>query len=132
MRLWIRSLAYREIITGLTLNWSKKINVYGEITNQFISLKESGHSLLIGSIFGRLDDDSKYIYPFEDESDRWRDKSFTSLRELIKSEIEFEIIGDKKELEIVKKYSPPLYDQIQPHIIWKGKKNGTEKSRRNT
>lgn len=45
---------------------------------------------------------------------------------LIDSGIEFEIIGNKEDLEFLQKVNPPLYDKLLPHIIWKGKKHGSK------
>jgi len=101
-----------------------------------VALKESGHSLLIGSIFGRLEiTDSignHVLYPQDDKWERWRDHSLLVIRALFGSGIEFEIIGNKEDHEFLQRINPPLYDKLQPHIVWKGKKHGSRKSRRNS
>ena len=124
MKLWVRTLVYKEIITGITINWCKELRIFRTVEDEFKALKESGHSLLIGSIFGRLEftdptGNSSGPYPF---NDHWRNPVLLTLRALIFSEIEFEIIGDKEELEWLKRNNHVLYDKLQSHIIWKGKK----------
>ena len=127
MKLWVRTLVYKEIITGITINWCKELRVFRTVEEELMALKESGHSLLIGSIFGRLEfTDSmgnRGPYPF---NDLWRNPVLLTLRALIISGIDFEIIGDKEELEWLKRNNPPLYDKLQSHIVWKGKKHGSK------
>ena len=127
MKLWVRTLVYKEIITGITINWCKELHVFRTVEDEFKALKESGHSLLIGSIFGRLeftDDAGNHgIYP---QDNLWRNPVLLTLRALIISGIEFEIIGDKEELEWLKRYNHCLYDKLQSHIVWKGKKHGSK------
>lgn len=136
MRLWVRTLVYKEIITGITINWCKELRVFRTVGEELIALKESGHSLLIGSIFGRLEFTDSLgnhgLYPQDDKWERWRDNSLRVVRALLDNGIEFEIIGDKEELEFLQKVDPLLYNKIQPHIIWKGKKNGSRKNEGNT
>ena len=131
MKLWIRTLVYKEIITGITINWCKELRIFKTVEDELVALKESGHSLLIGSIFGRLEiTDSlgnRDLYPFDDKHEWWRNKSLLVIKALFDSGIEFEIIGDKEELEWLQKNSLPLYDKLQSHIVWKGKKNGSKK-----
>ena len=133
MKLWVRTLVYKEIINGITINWCKELHVFRTVEDEFKALKESGHSLLVGSIFGRIvftdHIGNSGPYPFDDH---WRNPVLPTLRALISSGIEFEIIGDKEELEWLQRNSPPLYDKLQSHIIWKGKKHGSRKSERNT
>ena len=91
-----------------------------------MALKESGHSLLIGSIFKRLESDptsNSGPYPVDDY---WRNPVLLTLRALIISGIEFEIIGDKEELEWLQRDSPHLYNRVLEHIVWKGKKYGSK------
>jgi len=129
MKLWVRTLVYKEIITGITINWCKELRVFRTVEDEFKALKESGHSLLIGSIFKRLEftdsTGNSGLYPFFD-NDYWRNSVLSTLRTLIISGIEFEIIGDKEELEWLKRNNPPLYDKLQSHIVWKGKKHGSK------
>ena len=126
MKLWVRTLVYKEILTGITINWCKELRIFRTVEEELVALKESGHSLLIGSIFGRLEITDSIgnhgLYPQDDKWERWRDHSFKVIRALFNSGIEFEIIGNKEELEWLKRYNPPLYDKLQPHIVWKGKK----------
>ena len=130
MKLWVRTLVYKEIITGITINWCKELRVFKTVEEELVALKESGHSLLIGSIFGRLEITDSIgnhgLYPQDDKWERWRDYPLKVLRALLNSGIDFEIIGDKEELGFLKKNTPPLYDKIMPHIIWKGKKHGSK------
>lgn len=134
MRLYVRSLVLREIITGITLNWCKTLSTFYSIEDELKALKKSGHSLLIGSIFGRIEFidavGNKGLFPHD--TSPYRDNSFVVLRGLLNSGIRFEIIGDQEELDYIKKNSLPLYDKILPHIIWKGKKRGTGKSQEDT
>ena len=127
MKLWVRTLVYKEIITGITINWCKELYVFRTVEDEFKALKESGHSLLIGSIFKRLEitdsTGNSCPYPFDNH---WRNSVLLTLRALIISGIEFEIIGDKEELEWLQRNSPPLYDKLQSHIVWKGKKHGSK------
>ena len=133
MKLWVRTLVYKEIITGITINWCKELRVFRTVEDEFKALKESGHSLLIGSIFGRLEftdpTGNKGLYPVDGY---WRNSVLLTLRHLIFSGIEFEIIGDKEELEWLQKNNRLLYDKLQSHIVWKGKKHGSRKSEGNT
>ena len=127
MRLWVRTLVYKEIITGITINWCKELRVFRTVEEELVALKESGHSLLIGSIFKRLEFTDSMgnsgPYPFDDH---WRNPVLLTLRALIISGIGFEIIGDKEELEWLQRNSPPLYDRVLEHIVWKGKKYGSK------
>jgi hypothetical protein len=127
MKLWIRTLVYKEIITGITINWCKELRVFRTAEDEFKALKESGHSLLIGSIFKRLEFTdpigNRGPYPF---NDHWRNPVLVTLRDLIFSGIEFKIIGDKEELGWLQSNNPPLYDRVLEHIIWKGKKHGSK------
>ena len=127
MKLWVRTLVYKEIITGITINWCKELRVFRTVEDEFKVLKESGHSLLIGSIFKRLEftdaAGNHGIYPFDDH---WRNPVLLTLRALIISGIEFEIIGDKEELEWLRRNNHPIYDKLQSHIVWKGKKHGSK------
>ena len=136
MRLWVRTLVYKEIITGITINWCKELRVFRTVEEELVALKESGHSLLIGSIFGRLEITDSIgnhgLYPQDDKWERWRDYSFQVIRALFDSEIEFEIIGNKEDLEFLQRVNPPLYDRLLPHIVWKGKKHGSRKNEGNT
>lgn len=129
MKLWVRTLVYKEILTGITINWCKELRIFRTVEDELVALKESGHSLLIGSIFGRLkfvdSEGNCGIFP-DDKKGHWRDSSISMLRSLLKSDIDFEIIGDKEELGFLKKNTPPLYDKIMPHIIWKGKKRSKQ------
>lgn len=126
MRLWVRTLVYKEIITGITINWCKELRVFRTVEEELVALKESGHSLLIGSIFGRLEftdaAGNHGLYPQDDKWERWRDYSFQVIRALFNSGIEFEVIGNKEDQKFLQKVNPPLYDKLQPHIVWKGKK----------
>ena len=129
MKLWVRTLVYKEIITGITINWCKELRVFRTVEDEFKALKESGHSLLIGSIFKRLEftdpTGNKGFYPVDGY---WRNSVLLTLRHLIFSGIEFEIIGDKEELEWLQKNNRLLYDKLQSHIVWKGKKHGSKQS----
>ena len=133
MKLWVRTLVYKEILTGITINWCKELRIFRTVEEELVALKESGHSLLIGSIFGRLEftdaAGNRGIYP---QDNLWRNPVLLTLRALIISGIEFEIIGDKEDLEWLKRNSRPLYDRVLEHIVWKGKKHGSRKSERNT
>ena len=95
-----------------------------------MALKESGHSLLIGSIFGRLEITDSIgnhgLYPQDDKWEKWRDHSLQVIRALFDSEIEFEIIGNKEDQEFLQRVNPPLYDKLQSHIAWKGKKRSKQ------
>ena len=95
-----------------------------------MALKESGHSLLIGSIFGRLEFTNAAgnhgLYPQDDKWGRWRNHSLQVVRALLNTEIEFEIIGDKEELKWLRRNNPPLYNKLQSHVVWKGKKHGSK------
>ena len=133
MKLWVRTLVYKEIITGITINWCKELRVFRNVEEELVALKESGHSLLIGSIFNRLEftDPTGNRDPYPVDA-YWRNPVLLTLRALIISGIEFEIIGDKEELEWLQRDSPYLYDRVLEHIVWKGKKYGSRKSERNT
>jgi hypothetical protein len=130
MKLWVRTLVYKEIITGITINWCKELRVFRTVEEELVALKESGHSLLIGSIFGRLEfidaAGNHGLYPQDDKWERWRDHSFLVIRALFNSGIEFEIIGNREEQEFLQRVNPPLYDKLQPHIVWKGKKRSKQ------
>jgi hypothetical protein len=93
------------------------------------SLRDTGYGLRIMSIFGSLkvQDCGGNIIECPDPRSKSRyDESFRTLREIITSGIQYEILGDKEELEALRKFNPPLYDRIESHIIWKGiKKNET-------
>jgi len=54
------------------------------------------------------------------ESKTRYDSSFKTLREIISSGIQYEIIGNHEELDFIKKCNPLLYDRIESHIVWKG------------
>ena len=130
MKLWVRTLVYKEILTGITINWCKELRIFRTVEEELVALKESGHSLLIGSIFGRLEITDSIgnhgLYPQDDKWEKWRNHSLQVIRALFDSGIEFEIIGDREELEWLQRNSPPLYDKLQSHIIWKGKKRSKQ------
>ena len=128
MKLWVRTLVYKEIITGITINWCKELRILRTVEEELRLLKDSGHSLLIGSIFGRLEITGNHglLYPFDDQHERWRDHSFQVIKALFDSGIEFEIIGNKEEQEFLQRVNPSLYDKLLPHIVWKGKKHGSK------
>lgn len=130
MKLWVRTLVYKEILTGITINWCKELRIFRTVEEELVALKESGHSLLIGSIFGRLEITDSIgnhgLYPQDDKWERWRDHSFQVIRALFDSGIEFEIIGNKEDQEFLQRVNPPLYDKLQPHIVWKGKKRSKQ------
>jgi hypothetical protein len=136
MKLWVRTLVYKEIITGITINWCKELRILRTVEEELRLLKDSGHSLLIGSIFGRLEitdyHGNRDLYPFDDQHERWRDNSLQVIRALFDSGIEFEIIGNKEDQEFLQKVNPLLYNKLLPHIVWKGKKYGNRKSKGNT
>ena len=136
MKLWVRTLVYKEIITGITINWCKELRVFRTVEEELVALKESGHSLLIGSIFGRLEftdaAGNHGLYPQNDKWECWRDYPLMVVRALLNIKIEFDILGDKDELEWLRRNNPPLYNKLQSHIVWKGKKHGSRKSKRNS
>lgn len=88
MKLWVRTLVYKEIITGITINWCKELRTFRLRTMEenLRLLKDSGHSLLIGSIFGRLETEdhhgNRVLYPFDDQHERWRDNSLQAIKAL--------------------------------------------------
>jgi hypothetical protein len=130
MKLWVRTLVYKEILTGITINWCKELRIFRTVEEELVALKESGHSLLIGSIFGRLEITDSIgnhgLYPQDDKWERWRDHSLLVIKALLDCGIEFEIIGNKEDLEYLQRVSPPLYDRVLEHIVWKGKKYGSK------
>ena len=138
MKLYIRSLVYyKDILPGLVFNYcTTNITICKNEYDLIDLLHKSGHSLLIGSIFCRvnvIDSEGKIgPYPQDDKKEHWRDSSFKVLRSIVKNGIEFEIIGNKEELSFLKKVSPVLYDKISPHIIWKAKKHEHRKNKNNS
>lgn len=134
MKLWIRTLIFKEIITGLALNYGKTLTVIRTRGDSLNILKKSGHSLLIESIFGKIEfEDSEGtlgLFPIGGIGESyWDDSAINVLRDIIKSGIGYEIIGNQEELDCLYRKSPPLHDEIMDHIVWKAKKRASQASK---
>jgi hypothetical protein len=130
--IYIRTLVYSETLVGTLFNYfpeGKIMSVPVMNDSIFDEFEKLGQSLLIGSIFWRITVKDSHgsvgLFPPDDKKDSWRDRPMRHLRALLKKEstLDFKIIGNREELEFLKKYSPPLYDRLLPHIIWKGNKS---------
>lgn len=130
MKLWIRTLIFSEIITGLALNYGKTLSVIKSREDSLNILKKSGHSLLIGSIFGKIEfvdsEGTLGLFPIGDSKSYWEDSAINALRDIIRSGIGYEIIGNQEELDYLYKRFPLLHDKILSHIVWKAKKRASK------
>ena len=116
--LYVCSITYiRYILTAHYLNHSEEINfaIYDDTKELLKFIKANNYCLIFGCIFDKRCNHSPSFFSTCREY----------LRLIIKLEIDFKIIGDREDLERLQKDSPPLYDKILPHIIWKGEKRGS-------